>query len=83
MCTRLTLWLPDRMPVAIGSFISKHVYNGLLKTRHSLGSPKTCVLIDISHGQEAKSGNSWTVSSPHATYVPQRLTDTPTERQRG
>lgn len=56
------MWLLlDRMPVPIGAFISKHVYGGRLMTRHALESHRTCTLVDISHGQETKSGNSWTV----------------------
>ncbi|EPS96646.1 hypothetical protein FOMPIDRAFT_52939, partial [Fomitopsis schrenkii] len=49
-----------RMPAPIGAFISKHVYSGRLKTHHALSSRRTCALVDISHGQETKSGNSWT-----------------------
>lgn len=53
------------MPAPIGAFISKHVYSGRLKTHHALSSRRTCALVDISHGQETKSGNSWTVGISH------------------
>jgi regulator of nonsense transcripts 1 len=57
---------PDRMPVPIGSFISKHVYGGNLKTNHPLISPKTCRFIDVRNSEEEKRGHSWVVS--HNSY---------------
>ncbi|OCH94375.1 hypothetical protein OBBRIDRAFT_789283, partial [Obba rivulosa] len=47
------------MPETIGSFISKHVYNGRLKTVHSFNDALTCRFVDIPMGKEIKSGNSF------------------------
>ncbi|KZT63465.1 hypothetical protein DAEQUDRAFT_680352 [Daedalea quercina L-15889] len=52
-----------RMPKPIGWFISKHVYDGRLKTIHNESSRRSCVLVDISHGQESRSGNSWVIGN--------------------
>ncbi|TFY60455.1 hypothetical protein EVJ58_g5145 [Rhodofomes roseus] len=49
-----------RMPAPIGRFISKHVYDNRLKTIHSTISRRSCVLIDVCHGKETKTGHSWT-----------------------
>ncbi|KAH9917839.1 P-loop containing nucleoside triphosphate hydrolase protein [Fomitopsis serialis] len=51
-----------RMPKPIGTFISKHVYGSRLKTSHSINSRRSCLLVDVSHGREARSGKSWVVS---------------------
>ncbi|KZT73689.1 hypothetical protein DAEQUDRAFT_743114 [Daedalea quercina L-15889] len=48
-----------RMPKPVGTFISKHVYNGRLKTSHEVTSRRSCILVDIHHGKETKSNNSW------------------------
>lgn len=48
-----------RMPLAIGKFISKHVYEGRLKTNHSLTSPKTCRFVHVKGTQEERKGHSW------------------------
>ncbi|KZT69556.1 P-loop containing nucleoside triphosphate hydrolase protein [Daedalea quercina L-15889] len=52
-----------RMPAPIGAFISEHVYDGHLKTDHSITSRQSCILIDIKDGKETASGNSWIVST--------------------
>lgn len=53
----------DRMPKPIGAFISKHVYGGQLNSVHTVTSRRSCILVDVSRGEETKSGNSWTVST--------------------
>lgn len=52
----------DRMPVPIGDFISKHVYEGRLKSRHTISDPKCCTFIDVADGIEVAQGHSWKVS---------------------
>ncbi|KAH9917838.1 P-loop containing nucleoside triphosphate hydrolase protein [Fomitopsis serialis] len=49
-----------RMPIPIGEFISRHVYGNNLKTSHDEMDRRSCILIDVSHGKETKSSNSWT-----------------------
>ena len=51
----------DRMPTAIGSFISHHVYDSKLETEHNINSFTCCRFIDVSNGKESKKGHSWTV----------------------
>ncbi|EPT05583.1 hypothetical protein FOMPIDRAFT_41042, partial [Fomitopsis schrenkii] len=51
-----------RMPRPIGAFISKHVYDGRLRTEHAVASRRSCILVDVSHGKETKVNCSWTVS---------------------
>lgn len=48
-----------RMPVPIGQFISRHVYNHQLKTIHSITTAKSCIFVDVANGKEAKKGSSW------------------------
>ncbi|KAG2367901.1 AAA domain-containing protein [Suillus spraguei] len=48
-----------RMPLVIGSFISRHVYSRKLRTMHDITSKKACRFLDIKRGQEQKSGKSW------------------------
>ncbi|KAG2074301.1 hypothetical protein BDR04DRAFT_1126904 [Suillus decipiens] len=48
-----------RMPLVIGSFISRHVYDRKLMTVHDITSKKACRFLDIKRGQERKSGKSW------------------------
>ncbi|OBZ72566.1 Regulator of nonsense transcripts 1 [Grifola frondosa] len=47
-----------RMPVPIGGFISRHMYNGRLRTQHDVHARSSCRFVDI-RGTEQKSGNSW------------------------
>ncbi|KAH9838486.1 P-loop containing nucleoside triphosphate hydrolase protein [Rhodofomes roseus] len=49
-----------RMPTPIGRFISQRVYGGRLKTIHPVTTRKSCIMVDVNHGEEAKSNNSWT-----------------------
>jgi regulator of nonsense transcripts 1 len=48
-----------RMPLVIGSFISRHVYGHKLMTVHDITSKAACRFLDIKRGQEQKSGKSW------------------------
>ncbi|KAG1835066.1 hypothetical protein EV424DRAFT_344041 [Suillus variegatus] len=51
-----------RMPLVIGSFISRHVYSHKLMTVHDITSKNACRFLDVKRGQEQKSGKSWIVS---------------------
>lgn len=53
--------IPDRMPLVIGSFISRHVYNQKLMTVHNNNSRAACRFLDVKRGQEQKLGKSWAV----------------------
>ncbi|KAG2139120.1 P-loop containing nucleoside triphosphate hydrolase protein [Suillus bovinus] len=49
-----------RMPLVIGSFISRHVYtHQLLMTVHDITSNNACHFLDVKKGQQQKSGKSW------------------------
>ncbi|KAG2051633.1 hypothetical protein BDR06DRAFT_983427 [Suillus hirtellus] len=48
-----------RMPLVIGSFISRHVYSHKLMTVHDVTSKNACRFLDVKRGQEQKSGKSW------------------------
>ncbi|KAG2744875.1 hypothetical protein P692DRAFT_20742909 [Suillus brevipes Sb2] len=48
-----------RMPVVIGDFISDHVYNKKLKTKHDDTSKTTCRFLDVKMGREESVGHSW------------------------
>jgi len=48
-----------RMPVLIGEFISRQVYNKQLKTVHSITTAKSCVFVDVANGKEQRKGSSW------------------------
>ncbi|KAG2743528.1 P-loop containing nucleoside triphosphate hydrolase protein [Suillus brevipes Sb2] len=48
-----------RMPLVIGNFISRHVYDHKLMTVHDITSKTACRFLDIKRGQEQKSGKSW------------------------
>ncbi|KAG1804979.1 P-loop containing nucleoside triphosphate hydrolase protein [Suillus plorans] len=48
-----------RMPLVIGSFISRHVYSHKLMTVHDITSKNACRFLDVKRGQEQKSGKSW------------------------
>ena len=51
----------DRMPVPLGKFISKHVYDSKLKSEHKI-TAKSCVrFIDVRKGEEKSAGSSWKV----------------------
>ncbi|KAJ7158647.1 P-loop containing nucleoside triphosphate hydrolase protein [Mycena filopes] len=46
------------MPHQIGSFIGRHVYEGKLKTEHTI-SKQGCFFVDVEGGVEASKGRSW------------------------
>ena len=50
------------MPTVIGNFISRHVYDSKLITRHAINTLTCCRFVDVSDGEEAKKGVSWMVS---------------------
>lgn len=49
--------LLDRMPHVVGRFISKHVYDDMLRTQHDIQSPRCLRFVDV-QGAEAKQGRS-------------------------
>ncbi|KII85038.1 hypothetical protein PLICRDRAFT_116758 [Plicaturopsis crispa FD-325 SS-3] len=51
-----------RMPIHIGAFISKHVYDKRLQSVHKITSALACRLVDVSKGRESSAGHSWVVS---------------------
>ena len=53
--------LVDRMPMVIGNFISRHVYDSKLQTQHAIESITCCRFIDVRNGKETKKGVSWVV----------------------
>lgn len=57
------------MPHPIGRFISAHVYDSKLKTKHTITEPKSCIrFVNVADGKEVKkSGLSSQVRSP--TYI--------------
>jgi Na+-translocating ferredoxin:NAD+ oxidoreductase RnfA subunit len=52
---------PDRMPIPIGDFISKYVYNMRLKSQHRITDLGCCRFINVSKGLEVAQGHSWKV----------------------
>ena len=52
----------DRMPVFIGSFLSRSVYGGQLKSHHSIAGHDCLAFVNEASGIEIKTGFSWTVS---------------------
>lgn len=59
--TIFTLSILDRMPIPIGDFISKSVYDGQLKSQHNISNTNSCRFIDVKDGVEKSSGRSWQV----------------------
>ncbi|KAJ7650185.1 AAA domain-containing protein [Roridomyces roridus] len=56
-----------RMPLQLGTFIGKHVYDGKLKTVHRV--TKSCLrFVDVLDGAEAPKGHSW-INDPEAKEV--------------
>ncbi len=51
----------DRMPIPLGNFISREVYNSKLLSRHSIGDKSCIAFIDASKGMEVSVGKSWSV----------------------
>lgn len=52
----------DRMPMELGSFISKSVYASALKSEHNITSRSCVKLVDVCNGYEEHQGLSWKVS---------------------
>ncbi|KAI0274107.1 P-loop containing nucleoside triphosphate hydrolase protein [Russula aff. rugulosa BPL654] len=51
-----------RLPVHLGSFISENVYNGKLRSRHSIADYSCIAFIDVWKGEELRQGSSFKVS---------------------
>ena len=49
------------MPMVIGHFISRHVYNSKLLTERDVNTLTCCRFVDVSDGKEVKRGVSWVV----------------------
>jgi hypothetical protein len=52
----------DRLPIRLGEFISKNVYDGKLRSKHSVTDYSCISFIDVWKGKETKKGNSYLVS---------------------
>jgi regulator of nonsense transcripts 1 len=64
-------FLPDRMPEAIGAFISRHVYDGRLFSEHAIKTMDCVAFVDVSKGEERQSGLSWKVRPSYPNTTPQ------------
>ncbi|KAJ6513129.1 P-loop containing nucleoside triphosphate hydrolase protein [Mycena sanguinolenta] len=49
---------PASMPTQLGTFISKRVYNNMLRTVHPDNS-QCCRFVDVERGKETSAGSSW------------------------
>jgi hypothetical protein len=52
----------DRLPVPLGEFISKTVYDGKLHSDHKIVDHSCIAFVDVQKGKEAKLGTSYMVS---------------------
>jgi hypothetical protein len=52
----------DRLPVPLGEFISKNVYEGKLRSEHSVTDYSCVTFIDVWKGKETMQGSSYLVS---------------------
>ena len=57
------------MPTVIGDFISRHVYDSKLRTKHSINILTCCRFVDVSNGKETKKGVSWVVRVLDTTLI--------------
>ncbi|PCH35505.1 hypothetical protein WOLCODRAFT_145835 [Wolfiporia cocos MD-104 SS10] len=48
-----------RMPVPLGNFVSKEVYNSKLQSEHDTGDFSCVAFVDVSRGEEIQMGQSW------------------------
>ncbi|KAF9485149.1 P-loop containing nucleoside triphosphate hydrolase protein [Pholiota conissans] len=48
-----------RMPIPLGDFISKHVYDDMLKSEHLISHPECCSFVDVEDGLEVFQENSY------------------------
>src|SRR6266852_9359030 len=62
--TPLSFLLTDRLPIHLGSFISENIYNGKLRSQHSISDYSCIAFIDVWKGKELKQGTSFMVSGP-------------------
>ncbi|KAF5366451.1 hypothetical protein D9758_009799 [Tetrapyrgos nigripes] len=60
----------DRMPIALGAFISLNVYNNGLKSQHKLTSLSCVSFIDAAKGFEENSGFSWRARKDFCVITP-------------
>ncbi|KAL1724450.1 P-loop containing nucleoside triphosphate hydrolase protein [Schizophyllum commune] len=58
-----------RMPVFLGNFISKRVYNNKLKSEHPIRTPTCIRFVNVARGQERSVGTSWTNDQEVAKVV--------------
>jgi len=49
------------MPLVVGDFISRHVYDSKLATVHPIHTVACCRFVNVSDGEEIKKGVSWVV----------------------
>jgi regulator of nonsense transcripts 1 len=49
----------DRLPVPLGMFISKNVYDGNLHSNHKIVDHSCIAFVDVQKGTETKQGNSY------------------------
>jgi hypothetical protein len=54
---------PDRLPIPLGAFISQKVYNGKLRSSHSVADNSCIAFIDVCKGEEKKRGSSYKVGN--------------------
>jgi len=62
----------DRMPVPLGDFISRHVYDSRLKSSHTIQDLKCVAFVDVSKTGEEKCGTSWKVGRQHVSDMSSR-----------
>ncbi|KZT19089.1 hypothetical protein NEOLEDRAFT_1033380, partial [Neolentinus lepideus HHB14362 ss-1] len=58
-----------RMPMPLGAFISKEMYNRKLRSQHDIQEPSCVRFIDVYKGTEEKSGTSWVNQEEARTIV--------------
>ncbi|KAG6840404.1 hypothetical protein C0991_006913 [Blastosporella zonata] len=58
-----------RMPVPLGHFISRYVYKCRLKSEHSIKTASCVSFVDVSKGEESRSGVSWTNDNEIHTMI--------------
>ena len=49
------------MPLVIGDFISRHVYDAKLGTVHPIRTVTCCRFVNVNDGEETRKGVSWVV----------------------
>ena len=56
------------MPKPLGDFISGEIYNQKLLSSHNITSFECVAFVDVSKGEEVKSGTSWTVRNTNISF---------------